>query len=252
MTKPSPTAQLSAIDGMLEAAGIGQAEGGEVGDRVKWLLDSRDALKADLERARDREFEQADAIDKADELAAREQAVNGQLATPLIDNIMAVIRNLAKPWNKLNEFQQNDLIASISSRVRASMMHGLRVMAAGDHPTLSAKLVDFSAKGSTIKVKLEALKTIENLTMLGRIGEGQIDVVFTDIRIIDDGSRPVETKADPDQPDLVDQLPLEEPEPRPTAPLDDSDLAGDDPDPDPDAIDPPAGDDVDQTQGEDR
>lgn len=158
--------------------------------------------------------------EKLERIAAEAHIVEGQIATVMIDRIMALITPVAKPFTKLKEYQQQDLISSISAAVKQQLHVALKLIAAKDHPTLQASLVDFSVKGTTVKIKLETVKTDANLAALGRVGAGQLDIIFTDLRVIDDASRPVATKPAPDQ----GGLPLD-PEPAQEE-FDDTRLAG--------------------------
>lgn len=198
-TKAELENELDAAHALLTERGVPIVTG-PIANRLATMLDNKSDTEGDVAAAMalHNEYKNAEWF-----------MLHGQLAPPFIDSILDVIKSLAKPWTKLEEAQQQMLIDSVSSRVKANLAVAMRRLSNADHPTIAASLIDFSAKGTLVKVKLEAVKSIENLTALGQVGAGQIQLIFLDQRVIDDGSAQVETKPMKDQLDLTDQLDLE-------------------------------------------
>ena len=168
--------------------------------------------------------EETKAEEQAEALRAKAEIVIGQIAPTMIDSILEVFTRLQKPFSKLSEFQQKDLIDSVSRRVRAQLNEAMPLLAKhGDEQRISVHLKDFSVKGGDINLKLDATKTIPVLTMLGSVSDSsEMHLFIADTRLVDDYSRKVETKAEPDQPDMLEQVEDEEAEPEPP---NDDDLA---------------------------
>ncbi len=166
-------------------------------------------------------------VNIADHLTAEQQIVYGKIVGPMTDALIERMTRLAKPYAKLDEFQQNDFIAGIKALVRGQLLSAIKVIAAAERPTLDAQVMDLSLKGTTVKVKLETVKTDANVLALSHALSQQVMIVFTEQQSIDDGSHKG-VQAEPDQPALLADEPdlVDQADAPPLPPADDSDLAG--------------------------
>lgn len=223
------TSQQDEIVALLDKRGVPLTDKG-LTHRIEMLLDA----KADVEK--DIEFELSDynktieLLDEADidagtlfarvgsllertedfltlEDADQSEAIklaHGNILPLMVASVLDRVRKLAVPYKSLSEFQQGELINSISRSIEVQFAAAVRILAAGDHPIVRAQLVDFTGKGTELKIKLTATKTIDNLTSLAKAGDQVLDIVFIDQSAINDGKTDM-PQADVEQP----ALPLE-------------------------------------------
>lgn len=128
----------------------------------------------------------------------------GIIAPMMIDSMTDIIARLQKPYVKLSEFQQKDLLNEVSRAIRVNLAQALLLLEQREGEScIAVKLKDFSVKGGDIALKLDAHKTIPVLTTLGAISDlTELHLFIADPTAFDDRSRKPALQETPDQASL--------------------------------------------------
>lgn len=240
------TGQQDEIIALLDKRGVPPTDKG-LAHRIEMVLDAKGDVEADLAFATADMNKTIELLDEADidagtlfarvgsllernedfltlEDANQDEAIrlaHGNILPLMVSSVLGRVKKLAVPYKSLSEFQQGELINSITRSIEVQFAAAVRILAAGDHPIVRAQLVDFTGKGTELKIKLTATKTIDNLTSLAKAGDQVLDIVFIDQSAINDGKTampeadveqpglPLETAADKRDAQLARELPNE-------------------------------------------
>lgn len=130
--------------------------------------------------------------------------ISGKILPIMTAGVIDQVKRLAKPYAKLSEFQQSDLIDTISGRIKAQFHSAMKILRTQQHPSVTVTLDSFSKKGSELVIKLKGMTSD---TALLALAHGNVaELVFLDTSAVDDQSMKAPAP-EPDAPPLP--LPLE-------------------------------------------
>jgi len=160
------------------------------------------------------------AEEKLERMAAEEAIIAGKIKPVMAETLLELVRNLKKPYAKLDEYQQGEFIQSFTRRINAQLDVAIGELARGEHRELHASIASFTAKGDTIKIQLETHLSLDSLAILGGVGITGVTLFVPDNTVKDD-----HTNEGPQPEPTAPELPIEEAIAERTAKDDDMDLS---------------------------
>lgn len=156
-------------------------------------------------------------------ISALEQEFNFDLDTLIgdaRDHMLELYKRRPKPWTEHSSGEQRDIAAGIEQVIRAMAVDIITVLAQEGRPAIRAKLEGYSDKAGEIKGTLKFLEVKDEQILELHKASGKIVLMVTaDSSTYD---RPTEAAIMPDQNDMFESGPLDDPQRHPE---DNSDLA---------------------------
>lgn len=131
--------------------------------------------------------------DKTFEPAA--ETLRGDLRDWLLDNY----RRLDKPWTKLSELEQRQLICRAEDASRAAVRGALGLAVNYPFPTIAVAVGKYTGKDGTLKAEFTCPDTDDNLVRVARAGRAVLVLVDPD----EFAGERAPARAEPDQPGLA-------------------------------------------------
>lgn len=156
---------------------------------VRKIADKKTAEKKTAEKKTEEQRQTEQALELAKE------TLTGDIRDFLLDEI----RNLQKPWERMTEDEQSELIDRTSRRVETTTNEAVKIVAANGFPVFQVELVEVKGKGG-ITGQFKAPFNPESWLALGEAQGGVIQIIPGNLNLFE-GQR-VEAVADPDQPEL--------------------------------------------------
>jgi hypothetical protein len=121
----------------------------------------------------------------------------GDLVSLVIDEIKAA----PDVWQKLSEFQQDEVIGRVRQRVEFNVRQAVKLIASEGREVITAELEQITAKDGIKAVCTLAKHDPNRHALLDSVGKAVLIVVADSSQFLN-GEMP---KPDPQQPDLIDQ-----------------------------------------------
>jgi hypothetical protein len=137
----------------------------------------------------ERRLERYDLIEEDSPLDAR------QLVGDLRDAVLDIFKH-GRPWDQMNEHEQRDTVWRIEQCVVGLVNRAVRLIAAEDRASIEATLKQFTGKGGSYKVTLEAMGSPEMASDLARLDGHDVLVISADAEPY---SRQTKPRIAPDQ-----------------------------------------------------
>lgn len=136
--------------------------------------------------------------------AAIEFAVE-TLSGDLRDSLLTHVRSMETPWSKLSQDAQQDKIDAVESMAEDVVRRAVSLIARRGFDLIPVKIADFTVKGGAIKGKFEAIVSESNVVSLSDHQAKSAVIVLTDAADFLGEREPA--RADPDQPDMLNDDP---------------------------------------------